>query len=205
MAVEQTEAFDVPPTETGPVPVSYQQVERRTFGVPPNTLVATLGALALTAGGVLMVAGRLVSGSLLLAAALLLGALFVEQARRRRASVVDRAAAAAVDNSRALAGFAGASVRTWASAGRRVAQLRLETKRLVRERSRAQYELGAAAFAADENLTEELRTRMHDLDARIEACGAQAQQAIERARSRTSEERLAVGSTEILPPGDARD
>ena len=203
MAIEETQRFEVPATEPGPAPVSYERAERRTFGLAPHSLVATLGALALGAAIVLLSAGRLVMGLLLLAAALFFGALYLEQARRRRNSAVDRLAAAAVDNSRAFAGFAGASLRAWTTAGRRSAQLKLEVSRLARERSQLQYSLGGAAFAADEDLTESLRDRMRDLDRRIEECAELARAVIERARSRTSQDRLAVGSTEIQRPDDA--
>jgi hypothetical protein len=200
----ETQAFGVPPTEPGRVPVSYERAERTTFGLAPHALVAALAALALGAAVSLLVTGHLVAALVLLAIALLLGALYVEQARGRRSSAVDRVTAAAVDNSRALAGFATASVRTWSSAGRRVAALRLEAARLGRERSQLQLELGAAAYEEDEERMAELRGRMRELDERIETCADEAQAVVEGARSRTSQERLAVGQTEIRGPDEAR-
>jgi hypothetical protein len=77
-------------------------------------------------------------------------------------------------------------------------------RRLRRARSRVQYALGAAAFAADEPLAETLRGRMRELDTQIEACFEEARSAVAKARSRTTRERLAVASTEIRPPGDTR-
>jgi hypothetical protein len=197
-----TKAFDVPPTEPAPAPVAYERAERRTFGLAPHAFVAALAALALGAAISLLITGHLVAGLLLLALALLFGALYVEQARGRRSSAVDRFTAAAVDNSRAVAGFAGASVRAWTSAGRRVAQLRLEASRLARERSQLQYELGGAAYDEDADRTGELRDRMRGLDDRIEACAEEARTVLADARSRTSEERLAVGPTEVRGPDD---
>jgi hypothetical protein len=202
-ADRETKAFDLPPTEPAPAPVTYERAERRAFGLAPHALVAALAALALGAALSLLVTGHLVAGLLLLGLALLLGALYVEQARGRRASAFDRVTAAAVDNSRALAGFAGASVRAWTSAGRRVAQLRLETSRLARERSQLQYELGSASYDEDAGRTEELRVRMRALDERLEACADEARAVLDDARSRTSEERLAVGPTEIREPDEA--
>ena len=182
--------------------MSYGQSERRTFGLAPNALVAALATFALGAALALLVTGQLVVGLVLLAAGLGLGAFFVEQARRRRASAFDRAVADGIDNSRALSRFAVVSMRAWSSAGGRTARSRLGVRRLRRERSRVQYALGAAAFAADDALVETLRARMHDLDGQIEACFEEARSAVAKARSRTTRERLAVAPTEIRPPGD---
>jgi uncharacterized membrane protein len=203
MVEPKTEAFEVPATEPAPAPVSYEQVQRRTFGLAPHTLVAAIAAAALGAAAVLLATGHFVAGFVALAVALLLGAFYVAEARGRRRTAVDRATAAAVDNSRALAGFAHASLRAWSSAGRRVTQLRLEARRLASERARLLPELGAAAYARDDARVDELRARVHALDARREACDAEIPDVLEAARSRTAEERLAVGATEVRPPTDA--
>jgi hypothetical protein len=195
-----TQSFDVPATEPQPTPVSYAQVERRTFGLAPHSLVAALAAGALGAAVALLAAEHPVAGLLLLALALFLGALFAEQARRRRGTSVERATAAAVDGSRAYAGFAGASVRAWTSTCRRVAQLRLEARGLARDRSRLIGALGVAAYDRDDDVTAELRGRIRSIDARLEACVAESTDAVEAARRRTAEERLAVGATEVHGP-----
>jgi hypothetical protein len=199
---DETEVPAVPPAEPEATPVSYGQSERRTFGLAPNALVAALATFALGAALALLVTGQLVVGLVLLAAGLGLGAFFVEQARRRRASAFDRAVADGIDNSRALSRFAVVSMRAWSSAGGRTARSRLGVRRLRRERSRVQYALGAAAFAADEPLAETLRGRMRELDTQIEACFEEARSAVAKARSRTTRERLAVAPTEIRPPVD---
>jgi hypothetical protein len=188
------------PVELDASPPEYLVAERRIFGLPPSAPVASLAAVCLVAALALLATGSLALGLLLLAAALLLAALFLEQARRRRATRVDRAAAEATDNMRGLARFAGASVRVWAGSSRESASLRLEVRRLVRERTRLQLELGAAAYAGDDAETENLRARLRSLDARIARCRRDAGAALERARRRTSQERLAVSSTEIRRP-----
>ena len=200
---DETEALDVPDADAEPTPVSHAQAERRTFGLAPNALVAALAAFALGAGLALAATGQLVVGLLLLLGGLLFGALYVEQARRRRSSALDRAVADGIDNSRALSRLAVISLRSWSTAGGRTARLRIEARRLRRARSHVQYELGAAAFAEDATLIERLRDRMRELDAQIEACFEEARSAVERARSRTTRERLAVAPTEIRRPGDA--
>jgi hypothetical protein len=168
--------------------------------VTPNVLVAAIGTVLLVTGLVLLVSGSLVVGALLLVSGLLLAALFVEQARRRRASSLDRAASAAIDRSLALAGFTRATVGAWTSAGRRAAQLRLEARKLARERSHVQYELGGAVHADDAERTERLRARMHELDRELERKGREARAAIVAAQRRTRIEQQAVASTQVRRP-----
>lgn len=152
------------------------------------------------AGVALLASGSLVVGLLLLAAGALFVALFVEQARRRRGSSLDRAAAGAIDRSLALAGFTRATVSAWTSAGRRAARLRLEARKLARDRSRVQYELGGAVYADDAEQVEQLRARMHELDRALERKGREARAAIASAQRRTRFEQQAVASTQVRRP-----
>jgi hypothetical protein len=194
---DDTQAFKVPPpAETPP---AWERVEPRYFGLTPHMLAAFLAAVLLGAGLVLLIVGSLAVGLLLLLAALLLGALFAEQARRRRSSSLDRIAAATVDQTRALAGFTGASVRAWTHAGREIARLRLEASRCARRRSQLQYAFGGAVYAGDEAEAARLRAELKEADDRIAACIREAHEVVERARTRTSREKLAVSQTEIRP------
>jgi membrane protein implicated in regulation of membrane protease activity len=195
---DDTGEFEVP--EIPSSPPSYERVEPRYFGVTPHALVAVLGAAALLAGVALLASGSLAVGLLLLVAGILLAMLFAEQARRRRASSLDRATAAAVDRSLALAGFTRATVGAWTSAGRRSTQLRLEARKLARERTHVQYELGGALHADDEEQVAELRTRMRELDQEIERKARQARAAIAAAQRRTRAEQQAVASTQVRRP-----
>jgi hypothetical protein len=201
---DPTNPIEPPHTEAAESPASYQVTERTLFGVTPTTAVAVLAVVALAAGVFFLVTGGLITGLLLLLGAVFLAALFLEQALHRRASAVDRAAAGAVDRSRALAGFAGAWTRAWTGAGREVSWLRLELGRLGRERSRLLVRLGVAAYAEDDAELTALRAQMRELERRSEECEAQRRSAVERARRRTSKERLAVASTQIREPGDAQ-
>jgi hypothetical protein len=196
----KTEAFEAAPTAESPA--VREAVEPRYFGVSPAGLVAVLAAFALGAGVVLLVSGYVVVGVLLFVAAALLAALFTEQARRRRESAFDRATAAAVDHTRALAGFTGSSLRAWTGTGHELTRLRLEAKRRARERSQLQYALGGATYAGDEPETARLREAMQAVDARIAACVQEANEVVERYRATTARERLAVRPTEIRPPED---
>ena len=51
----ETRAFDLPPTETGPIPVNYDRVEPRYFGVTPPMLLFGI-ALGGLAGGIVLLA-----------------------------------------------------------------------------------------------------------------------------------------------------
>jgi hypothetical protein len=156
--------------------------------------------VSLLAGAAVLASGGLIVGLLLLVAGVLLTALFVEQARRRRASSLDRAAAAAIDHSLAFAGFTRATVGAWTSAGRRAAQLRLEARKLARDRSHVQYELGGAVHADDAEQVEQLRSRMLELDRELERKGREARAAIAAAQHRTRLEQQAVASTQVRRP-----
>jgi hypothetical protein len=198
---ETTQAFQVPPaTET---PANWDQARPRYFGVTPHGLAAAIGAFAFGAGVVLLASGYVVAGVLLLVAAALLAAIYAEQARRRRDSAFDRVAAAAVDHTRALAGFTGSSVRAWTGAGREIARLRLEASRRAKDRTQLQYALGGAVHAGDEAETERLRAELQATNDRIAECVAEANAVMERMRATRARERLAIEATEIRPPDDA--
>jgi hypothetical protein len=196
----ETQAFEIPPpTET---PASWEETTPRYFGVTPHGLAAVVAAFAFGAGVVLLFSGYVLAGVLLLVAAVLLAAIFAEQARRRRESTFDRIAAAAVDHTRALAGFTGSSVRAWTTAGREVARLRLEANRRAKERGQLQYALGGAVHAGDDDEVERLKAELRAADERIAACIAEANEVVERMRATRAQERLAVGATEIRRPAD---
>ena len=200
MPDDDTQAFKVPPpAETPP---SWERVEPRYFGLTPHMLAAFLAAVLFGAGLVLLIDGSLAVGLLLLVAAALLAALFAEQARRRRSSSLDRIAAAAVDQTRALAGFAGASVRAWTHTGREVARLRLEASRCARKRSQLQYAFGGAVFNGAEAEADRLRREMKAIDDRIANCIREAHDVIEQMRATRARERLAVSATEVREVDD---
>ena len=185
----KTEVFAV-----ADAPTEWETARPRYFGATPRGLSAVLAAFALGAAVVLLVSGYTAIGALLLAA------LWVEQARRRRESSLDRAAAAAVDQTRALAGFTGSSVRAWTTAGRRITRLRIEANRLARRRSQLQYALGGAVYAGDEREAARLRADMQAVDERIAACVAAANDVVAEMRRTTARERMVVAQTEVRRP-----
>jgi hypothetical protein len=198
----ETQPIEVPPaTET---PATWEETKPRYFGVTPHGVAAVLAAFAFGAGIVLLVSGDVLAGVLLLVGAVLLAAIYAEQARRRRDTAFDRIAAAAVDHTRALAGFTGSSVRAWTGAGRELTRLRLEANRRAKERTQLQYALGGAVYAGDDAETERLRAELQAADERIAACVAEANEVVERMRATRAQERLAVMATEVRQPDDAQ-
>src|SRR5581483_6066992 len=75
-------------------------------------------------------------------------------------------------NVRAFSGYAGTSLRTWSRTSGRIARLRLETARLLRDRNRAQFALGAAAYANDGAAGRDLIAAMRAIDAKLAECAA---------------------------------
>src|ERR1051326_3932210 len=73
---------ELPPDETGQVPVAMTTAEPRFFGVPPPAAVAALAAASLTLAVVLLVTGHFVAGGFLLVVAGILLLLFASLARR---------------------------------------------------------------------------------------------------------------------------
>jgi transposase len=197
---------DEPKTEVfapADAPTEWETARPRYFGVTPHGLAAVLAAFAFGAGIVVLSAGDLAVGVLLLVAALLLAALWAEHARRRRDTAFDRIGAAAVDHTRALAGFTGSSVRAWTAAGRETTRLRLAANRLARRRSALQYALGGATYAGDEAEAARLHGELQAVDRQIAACIARANEVVEQMRRTTARERLAVAPTEVKPPDTA--
>jgi len=195
---DATDEFEVPVIESPP---TYERVQPRYFGLTPHVLVAVLAGISLLAAVVLLATGSVAVGLLLFVTSLLLGALFAEQARRRRASSLDRAAAVTIDRTLAIAGFTRATVGAWTRAGRRATKLRVEAMKLARERSSVQYELGGAVHEENEARMAELRRRMKELDAELERRAREAREAVEQARVATRQEHLAVSGTQIRRPG----
>jgi hypothetical protein len=110
------------------------------------------------------------------------------------------AVARSARRTRWFAGFVTAWGVAWARAGIRVAALRLEERRLRRQRRAEQFALGAAAYAQDAGEVQRLIARISGLDDEIAACGRAASGAVDAARTRADGERAAAARTEIHVP-----
>jgi zinc ribbon protein len=176
-----------------------QRVEPRLFGAVPPSGAFVLGIAALAAALVAFATGRwLVGLALILLSVALLG-LFAEAARRFSATdPVAGATMAVARRVRAWSGFAAGSASAWSRARSEVVPARRELASILDELERAQRELGGAAYREDAAEIERLRARMHELEERAGEREAVIRQALDRARRRVGDERLAIQPTEVV-------
>jgi len=182
--------MELPPDETGRVPVEYGQVEPRYYGVTPTTLVLVLAGAALTLAVVLFALGHWPFGLIALGVSVLLVLVFLEAARRKPDGAVARSTADALDGFRTRAGVAAGSLATRCRAARRLLALRRELQRMGVLRARLLFELGDAVYRGDDQGTERARGQLAELDrlaalreAEMEAVVAQTQERLERRTS----------------------
>jgi hypothetical protein len=185
----ETKVMELPPDETGRVPVEYAQVEPHYYGVTPTTLVLVLAGAVLTLAVVLFALGHWPFGLIALGVSVLLVLVFLEAARRKPDGVIARSTADALDGFRARAGVAAGSLATRGRAARRLLALRRELKRMRVLRARLLFELGDAVYRGDDHGTERAREQLGELDglaalreAEMEAVVAQTQERLERRR-----------------------
>jgi hypothetical protein len=191
-----TARVELPPNETGPVPVSIQRAEPRWFGVTPPHLLLAIAVVALVLALVLFAGGHWPVGLIVLGIGVLLVAAFLEAARRRPRTAVTRASVEARE--RARSGLETLRVRALAAAEARRIQGAL--MHIESERHSALHELGAAAHARDETAEEAARSRLAELDSHEAELHAQLDQALEEAGERIRKARLPVQETMMVVP-----
>jgi len=190
--------MELPPEDTGRVPVNVVEAEPRLFGMTPPLLAFGLSTAALALGIVFLVLGRWVVGGVLLALAVALLALFIDRARRRPTSPLTQTSSRLVDSVVARTRFAAGSLGAWSRAGRDVVRLRREIRALALERQRTQLTLGDAAYREDKAEITALRARLRDIDDQLAARDAAARAAVERTRRGIDRERDAIRPTERI-------
>ena len=202
-AVGETKVMELPPDETGVVPIQYVRAEPRYYGITPTTLVLVLGGAALTLAVVLFALGRWPFGLIALGVSVLLVLVFLEAARRKPDGAVARSTAEALDGFRARAGVAVNSLATRGRAARRLLALRRELQRMGTLRSRLLFELGAAVYRGDDQGTERARGQVRELDELAAQREAEMQTVVVQAQERLQRRRLEVQPTEMveLPDG----
>lgn len=194
--------MDVPPDETGPVPVNVSRVEPRYYGVTPATLALLVATAALTLAIVFFATGRWPLALILLGLSVLLLLLFVEVVRRRPQGAVARSSAEILDAFRAHAGAAADSLATRGRAARQLIALRRELQRMAAFRNHLLYELGDAVYRGDEDATETARARIEELDSLAAQREAQMQQVIDMAERRLEQRRLEIQPTVVAEQPD---
>jgi len=193
-----TKVMEIPPDETGRVPVHYERAEPRYYGLTPTTLVLVLAAAALTLAIVLFVTGRWPFGLILVGVSLLLVLVFFEAASRKPDGAVARSTAEALDAFRARAGAAADSLATRGRAARRVLTLRRELQRMGLLRAQLLSELGEAVYRGDEQATETARGQVAELDELAAQREAEMQAVVAQAQERLQRRRLEVQPTEMV-------
>jgi len=176
-----TKVLELPPDETGPVPVTMTHTERRYYGVTPTAFALGLAAAALAAAVVLFATGHWPIALILLGLALLLLLVSVETGAFR-----DRA------------GVAADSVATRGRATTRILSLRRELRKMAVLRGRLLFELGDAVYRGDEQATEAARQRVGELDEAWRQKEAEMQTVIAKAQERMHRRRLEVQPTEMV-------
>jgi hypothetical protein len=196
----ETEVQEIPPEETGPVPIETTTVEPRFFGVTPPAAVLALASAALALGILFLVTSHVLAGGILLVVAGVLLLLFVSAARRLPDEGVSRVSRGAV---RAVKVRTGYAVETFASRSRarsELFRLQHELNDLRAERVDAARALGEAVYAGDEEAGGPARARMEELDGLIAAKEGEMEQTVEGAQQRLEEAHLQVQPTLIETP-----
>ena len=186
---------EVPPSETGPVPVTVGHASPRWFGLTPPTLLFALAVVLLVVAVMLLATGSWVLGLVLLGLALLFTAGFLEAGRRKPDAPIVTASVGAVDSARARAGYAAQAFLTRSSARREIARRRNEAVRLGEERSRLVAQLGAATYAGEDGKAE--REAVAALDERVARLEQEAAEIAASAQERVQAARRQVQPTEV--------
>jgi hypothetical protein len=193
-----TSRLDVPPDETGPVPVSFDRVEPHWFGVtPPHLLLGVaLGVFALAV--VLFIGGHWPYGLIVLGVGALLLAAFLELARRRPNLPVTRASS----DVRERAGSWWETWRARAAAGAETRRIHSGLALIDSERRTALLELGRAAHEGDGTAETGVRARLAELDAHEAGLRRQLDERLEQAGQRIYKARLSVQQTMMVTPNE---
>ncbi len=191
---------ELPPQETGPVPVRMVTVEPRFFGVTPPAAVLALAAASLALAIVLLMTDHVVVGGVLLGVAGLLVLIFAGLARRLPDNRVARISLDALGAVRSRAGFAVEAVAAHSSARVGLFRLRRELLDLAAQRMESARALGEAVYADDTDASESAREHMAELDGLIAAKEEQMQETAAGAMDRIGQARLEVQPTMIEAP-----
>jgi hypothetical protein len=204
--------MEIPPHETGAVPVSFFRADARVYGVPPALLVFVLAVAVATVAVALVATGHwplalVLAGVAILLLLIVAGEVARTRARRSAGSSVD-----AVEAFRARTSVAAESVATRGRATRRLFVLRRELRRLGALRAQLLFELGDAVYRDDREAADAARARVAELDRFAAEREAEMYAVVDAAQQRIERGRLAVQPTQIVaetqpepgqPPGEA--
>jgi hypothetical protein len=177
----ETKVEELPPDETGPVPVTFTHAERRYYGVMPTALALGLVGVAVVAAIVLFATGHWPIALVVLGVGVLLLLVSVETGVFRE-----------------RAGVAADSFATRGRATTRLLALRRELRRLDVARRRLLYELGVAVYRDDEQATAATRQQLAELDEAWRQREIEMQTVTAHAHDRIRRRRLEVQPTEMV-------
>jgi hypothetical protein len=183
-ANDETRVEELPPDETGPVPITHVEAEPHWYGISPRGGAVAVGVAAAGVGVVLLVLGSIVAGAVLLA----VGALIL--------AVLVRGPVASALSGPTARGRTALSIRL--SAGQRLAALRRELDAIARERDERLRALGEAVFRGDDDAVEPLRRDLEDLDRRAAEAREEIDRTVLDARERISSTRLETARTQAV-------
>jgi hypothetical protein len=196
----ETAVQELPPEETGPVPVELSTAAPRFFGVTPPGAVLALAVASLALAIGLLVSGHVIVGGALLGVAAMLALFFAGLVRRLPDAPVSRLANGAVGALRTRAGFAMEALSVHSSARVELFRLRRELADLLAERAECARTLGEAVYADEEEGSESARSRMAELDGLVAAKEEEMEQTAAGAMERIQRAQLHVQPTQIEPP-----
>jgi hypothetical protein len=197
---DQTRRVQLPPEETGPVPVSLAHAEPRWFGVPPPLLLLALAVLAFAVALTLFAAGSWPFGLILLGLAAFLTAGFLEVARRRPDTTFTRASSQAASGARSWASSRFELVRARSSALAEAQRVRGARAVIESERRAARLRLGEALKSEDEEAAEAARERLAELDRSEAALQPRLEERLALADERIRRVRMSVEQTMVVRP-----
>jgi zinc-ribbon domain len=192
-----THVMEVPPDETGRVPVHVTRAEPRFYGITPWSLALALAGAAAAVAVVLFVLGHWPVALVVAGLAILLALVFIESARRTPRGSLPRSTVEAVDSFRARARVVGESIATRGRAARQLSSLRSELRRMSAHRSRLLFDLGVAVYGGDEQGAESVREHIAELDRLAAQKEAEMKQIVEATQRRVERGRLEVQPTEV--------
>jgi hypothetical protein len=175
---------------------------RRTFGVLAPGPILVLALVLLVAGIVLLIAGSPIVAILLLVFAVASFVFFYAAIERDPADPVARRALTSGRRVRGWTSFVSHSARAWTGAARDVTRLTTESRSLRKERKRALYALGDAAYREDSKSVESLRARVREIDEALLARKDARAASVAKAREHVHEEHVAAQPTQSFSVRD---
>ena len=195
---EATERVELPPDETGPVPISITRTEPHWFGVTPPFFVLGIALVVIVVTIIVFASGSWPVGLILLGVGVMLLAVYLEAARRRRHSFVARVSA----DLRERAGSTWETLRVRSFAAMETRRIHGELMVLGSQRRDLLLAFGEATYGGDQDAAREANERLRDLDVREAELRAALEAHIAEAGERIRRARLSVEETMRVPPAE---